>query len=52
MKIITDEDPNIPLSDEKIRKKLSQEYEIEVARRTVAKYRSVLNISTSKRRKI
>ena len=52
MKIITDEDPNLPLSDEKIRNKLSQEYEIEVARRTVAKYRSVLNISTSKRRKI
>ena len=35
------------LSDEKIRTILKEEYNIEIARRTVQKYRTQLNISSS-----
>lgn len=48
--LIENEDPNHPLSDEKIATIL-QESDIEIARRTVAKYRKVLNILPSNKRK-
>ncbi|MCW8799787.1 MAG: RNA polymerase factor sigma-54 [Desulfobacter sp.] len=48
--LIDNEDPNAPLSDDKIAAIL-QESEIQIARRTVAKYRKVLNILPSNKRK-
>ncbi len=48
--LIENEDPEKPLSDEKIASIL-QESNIEIARRTVAKYRKVLNILPSNKRK-
>lgn len=48
--LIENEDPHRPLSDEKIASIL-QESSIQIARRTVAKYRKVLNILPSNKRK-
>jgi len=48
--LIDHEDPNNPLSDDKIASIL-QEADIQIARRTVAKYRKVLNILPSNKRK-
>lgn len=48
--LIDKEDPERPLSDEKIATIL-QEANIQIARRTVAKYRKVLNILPSNKRK-
>lgn len=48
--LIENEDPNAPLSDDKIASIL-QESDIQIARRTVAKYRKVLNILPSNKRK-
>ncbi len=48
--LIESEDPEHPLSDEKIATIL-QESSIQIARRTVAKYRKVLNILPSNKRK-
>ncbi len=48
--LIEKEDPQFPLSDEKIASIL-QEANIQIARRTVAKYRKVLNILPSNKRK-
>ncbi len=48
--LIDNEDPNAPLSDDKIAAIL-QESDIQIARRTVAKYRKVLNILPSNKRK-
>ncbi len=48
--LIDNEDPNNPLSDDKIASIL-QEADIQIARRTVAKYRKVLNILPSNKRK-
>ncbi|WDP86618.1 MAG: RNA polymerase factor sigma-54 [Desulfobacter sp.] len=48
--LIEKEDPNAPLSDDKIAAIL-QESDIQIARRTVAKYRKVLNILPSNKRK-
>ncbi len=48
--LIENEDPNHPLSDEKIAATL-QDSNIQIARRTVAKYRKVLNILPSNKRK-
>jgi len=50
-KIIESEDPKKPLSDEAIAKKLKEEIDVNIARRTVAKYRAALNIPSSSRRK-
>jgi RNA polymerase sigma-54 factor len=50
-KIIEGEDPKKPYSDEKISKMLKEILEVNIARRTVAKYRSALNIESSSRRK-
>ena len=49
-KIIGEEPPNKPLSDQKICEMLSEEG-LEIARRTVAKYREMLNIPSSSKRK-
>ncbi|KUJ75267.1 RNA polymerase sigma-54 factor [Thiomicrospira sp. XS5] len=48
--LIDDEDPNKPLSDNKLMA-LLEEKEINVARRTIAKYREALNIPSSSERK-
>ncbi|WP_462324821.1 RNA polymerase factor sigma-54 [Desulfoplanes sp.] len=50
-KIIEGEDPKKPYSDEKISHMLKDILEVNIARRTVAKYRSALNIESSSRRK-
>lgn len=49
-KIISEEDPKNPYSDEQIVKKL-EEMKIVIARRTVAKYREMLGILSSAKRK-
>lgn len=48
--LVENEDPRRPLSDQKISDLLSSE-DIKVARRTVAKYREILNIASSSKRK-
>ncbi len=51
--LIDNEDPKKPLSDESIGELLKDKLEVKIARRTVAKYRSAMNIlSSSKRREI
>ncbi|MBF0224849.1 MAG: RNA polymerase factor sigma-54 [Desulfobacterales bacterium] len=50
-KIIEGEQPNRPYSDEKIAAILNQEEKIEIARRTVAKYREMMGILPSNKRK-
>jgi RNA polymerase sigma-54 factor len=49
-KIIGEEDPRAPFSDEQIVKKLESQ-KILIARRTVAKYREMLGILSSAKRK-
>lgn len=49
-KLITDEDPKSPLSDQKIAEILKKS-NIDIARRTVAKYREMLKIPSSSRRR-
>ena len=50
--IIANENPNKPFSDDKIKSLLLSNYGIDIARRTVAKYREQLGIlGTSKRKK-
>jgi RNA polymerase sigma-54 factor len=49
--IIDAEDKTKPLSDEQIRKKLDEAGIKNLARRTVAKYRKLLNIPTARFRK-
>ena len=48
--VIDNEDKNNPLNDDEIVDKL-REQGIELARRTVAKYRKILNIPTARQRK-
>ena len=48
-KFIADEDP--PLSDERIGEMLKERLKVNIARRTVAKYRTALDIPSSSRRK-
>ncbi|HSB71374.1 MAG TPA: RNA polymerase factor sigma-54 [Candidatus Methylomirabilis sp.] len=50
-KLLTIEDSGKPLSDQKIVEVLRRQHAIEIARRTVAKYRSQLRIPSSSRRK-
>jgi RNA polymerase sigma-54 factor len=49
--IIDDEDKSKPLSDDEIRKKLAEAGINNLARRTIAKYRKLLNIPTARFRK-
>jgi RNA polymerase sigma-54 factor len=50
-KLLTVEDSGRPLSDQKIVEILRRDHGVEIARRTVAKYRSQLKIPSSSRRK-
>ncbi len=50
--LIENEDKRKPLSDETISKILRKEYKINIARRTVAKYREELKILDSRKRRI
>ncbi len=49
--MISKEDPKSPLADEKICDLLKDEIGINIARRTVAKYRTALGIASSSKRK-
>lgn len=49
--LLDNEDANSPLSDEEIRKKLFEKFDITLARRTVTKYRIALNFESSRNRK-
>ncbi len=50
-KLISGENPKKPLSDDKIADMLKEELEVNIARRTVAKYRTALGIASSSKRK-
>ncbi|MDR2076678.1 MAG: RNA polymerase factor sigma-54 [Desulfovibrio sp.] len=50
-KYIAEEDPKEPLSDERIGEMLKDDLKVNIARRTVAKYRTVLNIPSSSKRR-
>lgn len=50
-KCIAEEDPNHPLSDEKLVQILKDHLKINIARRTIAKYRINMNIPSSSQRK-
>jgi len=50
-KIIADEDPKRPISDEAIAETLKESLQINIARRTVAKYRTAMDIPSSSKRK-
>ncbi len=50
-KCVAEEDPKDPLSDESISKILTEQLKVNIARRTVAKYRMSLDIPSSSRRK-
>ncbi len=48
---IAEEDPKEPLSDERIGEMLKEVLKVNIARRTVAKYRTALNIPSSSKRR-
>ena len=50
-KIVAGEDPRRPLSDLEIVRRLNQEHGLDIARRTVAKYRSILRLPPANRRR-
>lgn len=50
--LIEKEDKSMPLSDQKIKEKLKDEYSLEIARRTVVKYREQLGIPSSYKRRV
>ena len=50
-KLIADEDPREPLSDERIGEILKDQLKVNIARRTVAKYRTAMDIPSSSKRK-
>ncbi|MFP4324761.1 MAG: RNA polymerase factor sigma-54 [Desulfonatronovibrio sp.] len=50
-KMVAEENPQKPLSDEAIAASLKKKLEVNIARRTVAKYRAALQIPSSSRRK-
>ncbi len=50
-KFISEEDPKNPLSDERLGDMLKEHLKVNIARRTVAKYRTALDIPSSSRRK-
>ena len=51
-KLISEENPKKPLSDEKIGELLKDKLQLNIARRTVAKYRTAMNIPSSSKRKV
>jgi RNA polymerase sigma-54 factor len=50
-RIVAAEDPRRPLSDLEIVRRLNQEHGLDIARRTVAKYRSILKLPPASRRR-
>ena len=50
-KYISEEDPKSPLSDERLGELLKDDLKVNIARRTVAKYRTALNIPSSSKRR-
>lgn len=50
-KFISEEDPKNPLSDERLGEMLKEHLKVTIARRTVAKYRTALDIPSSSRRR-
>ena len=50
-KFIAEENPKEPLSDERIVEMLKEQLQVKIARRTVAKYRDLMDIASSSRRK-
>lgn len=50
-KLIGEENPKEPLSDERIGEILKEQLQVNIARRTVAKYRTAMNIPSSSKRK-
>ena len=50
-KYIDDEDPKAPLSDERIGEMLKEVLKVNIARRTVAKYRTAMDIPSSSKRR-
>jgi RNA polymerase sigma-54 factor len=50
-KFIAEENPKEPLSDERIGDMLKEHLKVNIARRTVAKYRTAMDIPSSSRRK-
>ncbi len=50
-KFISEEDPKDPLSDERLCDMLKEELKVNIARRTVAKYRTTLGIASSSKRR-
>lgn len=51
-KLISEENTKKPLSDEKIGEILKEKLQLNIARRTVAKYRTAMNIPSSSKRKV
>ncbi len=51
-KYISEENPKSPLSDDRLCELLKNELGVQMARRTVAKYRTALNIPSSAKRKV
>lgn len=49
--LVANEDPEKPLSDEEIASRLAQKEKIRIARRTVTKYRKILDIPSSSQRR-
>lgn len=49
--LISEENPKKPLSDERLAEVLKEKLQVNIARRTVAKYRTALNIDSSSKRK-
>lgn len=50
-KMVAEEDPKQPLTDQEIVARLRQVYQIEIARRTIAKYRTELRLPPANKRK-
>lgn len=50
-KFIAEEDPRAPLSDERLGEMLKEHLKVTIARRTVAKYRTALDIPSSSKRR-
>lgn len=50
-RLIAEEDPQNPLSDKRLTEILHEQLQVNIARRTIAKYREALNIQSSTKRK-
>jgi RNA polymerase sigma-54 factor len=50
--LIEDEDKHSPLSDDEVAERLKQRHGLDIARRTVTKYRKALNIPSSRQRRV